>query len=288
MAKRACMVLVVSVLAFLVSAKQGVKPWSGVLYAQEVTSSPDVSAERSIGKAILLSALIPGLGQIYIGEKRGMFTGVAMVATDAFAIWRYAYNRSEGDSWKKDYQSWGRAHYRSSRFWKYVRDTVVVYSGYEGFGRCTDATIYDSTECWKAIERAFYLGEEGSDTYFDQIGRDPIYIFGWDDWNPYTIPNHEDSWTGWEPGMSLPERLPDTTSHRNHYNHLRDMADKSYGRAKAYAWVMVIGRVVSMIDAAMMIKMRNVEIGSLQLAPRLMLGRRSQGEGFNLTLALRF
>lgn len=255
---------------------------SSFAHAQEPVS------QKSLGKAMLLSCLVPGLGQIYIGEKRGVATGIAMVSTDALALWRYAYNRSEGDRWKKDYQSWAKVHYRSARFWKYVRDTVVVYSGYQDFGRCKDPSIYDSTECWRAIEKIFYLGVEGSDTYYDQIGRERIYIFGWDDWNPYSVPNHEDLWTDWQPGDAFPSLLPQTTDHRDHYNHLRRMADRNYGRANVYAWVMVIGRVVSMIDAAVMLKMRSFEIGSIEVSPRLSLARRTGQHGFDLSIGVRF
>lgn len=282
--------LVILILAFSACLESGLKVRLSILHAEEAypSNSSDRFSEKSAGKAILLSAIVPGLGQIYIGERRDLAIGIAMVATDAFAIWRYAYNKNEGNNWKKDYQSWARAHYKSSRYWKYVRDTVVVYSGYEDFGRCKDPSIYDSTECWKAIQKAFYLGIDGSETYYDQIGRDPIYIFGWDDWNPYTVPNHEDAWTNWQPGQSLPVNLPQTTEYRNHYNHLRDMADRSYGRANVYAWVMVIGRVVSMIDAAMMIRVRSFDIGLFEVSPRLAFGKRSGNHGFNLTFQLRF
>lgn len=260
--------------------------WTGL--GSSPAHAQETGEQKSLGKALLLSGLVPGLGQIYIGEKRGVATGIAMVTTDALAAWRYAYNRREGQRWKKDYQSWARVHYRSARFWKYVRDTVVVYSGYQDFGRCKDPSIYDSTECWKAIEKVFYLGLEGSDTYYDHIGRERIYIFGWDDWNPYSIPTHEDLWTGWQPGDAFPSSLPQTTDHRDHYNHLRHMADRSYGRANVYAWVMVIGRVVSMIDAAVMLKMRSFEIGSIEVSPRLSLDKRSGRDGFDLSIGMRF
>ena len=59
---------------------------------------------KSAARAMLLSALLPGLGEIYAGGRRGYATGAVMAATDLFSMWKYLDLNSDGDKKKSEYQ----------------------------------------------------------------------------------------------------------------------------------------------------------------------------------------
>ena len=50
---------------------------------------------------------------------------------------------------------------------------------------------------------------------------------------------------------------------------MREEADDFYEKADRYAWIMVIGRVVSMVDAAILVKLRNRDLAGIGSNPRL-------------------
>jgi hypothetical protein len=227
------------------------------------------SARKSVARAMLLSAVLPGLGQIYAGGRRGYIAGGVMAAADVVSLWGYFANNGKGDDKKSEYEAWARDHYSRQDFESYVQDTIVVFSGYDDFGFCTDPSIQDSVLCWQAIHTVFPLAEDGSGAFYEQIDADDRYVFGWDDWSTEGIEHPEDYWVDWDPYSALPAEIPHTSANRVRYQNVRDDADDFYGKADRFAWVMVIGRVVSMIDAAIMVKLRNRDIAGIGTNPRL-------------------
>jgi hypothetical protein len=278
---------------FAVLARLGVGQITDGAQADETLASgtPRPYGEKSVGKAMLLSAVIPGLGQIYAGGTRGYAVGGAMVAVDAFAATQYISKDGKGDDQKAEYQRWGDTYYSRDRFYDYVRDTVVVYSGYEGFSDCTDpvGSGYDSAGCWASISNAFPLSETNDAVFYEQIGVEDRYVFGWLDWDPYGVQNHEDLWLNWEPSNNLPSGIPTTSSSKDKYNQMRKEADDYYSKADQYAWIMVIGRVVSMVDAAILVRLRNRDLSGFGTNPRLTFDAKlSRNPNFKVALKMRF
>ena len=242
---------------------------------------------KSVAKAMVLSALLPGLGQIYVGGPRGYGVGGAMAALDVFSVWGYYENNSSGDDIKKEYRAYAGAHYDRERFVTYARDTVAVIAGKSGvtaFQDCSDDP--DNPDCHSAVDEAFPLSGHDDATFYEQIGDEDRYVFGWDDWDGENL---QDQWIGWEPTSPLPEGIPRTTPHRDHYRGLKQEADDYYGRADRYAWVMVVGRVVSMIDAAILVKLRNKDLAGVGDNPRLTFkAGLNGGPNFKVGLRMRF
>jgi hypothetical protein len=250
---------------------------------------PPGGSRKSVARAMLLSAVLPGLGQMYAGGTRGYAVGGAMAAVDVMSAWKYYDNNRKGDDIKSDYQAYARDHYSRSRFTEYVRDTVVVFSGSDVFETCTVPGSYDSSDCWSSIHNVFPLSDGDDAAFYEQIGDEARYVFGWDDWFPERTSAHADAWLDWDPYTSLPEGIPSTSSHKRHFAAMKDDADDYYGRADRYAWVMVIGRVVSMIDAAILVRLRNKEVAGIGGNPRLTFkAGLNGGPNFKVGLKMRF
>jgi hypothetical protein len=244
---------------------------------------------KSVARAMLLSAVLPGLGQMYAGGTRGYAVGGTMAAVDVISAWQYYDNNRKGDDRKSDYQALARDHYSRDRFVGYVRDTIVVFSGSDLFETCTVPGSYDSSACWNSIHNVFPLSDRDDAAYYEQIGDEDRFIFGWDDWDPYGTANHQDEWIDWDPYTSLPDGIPRTSARCEHYRSIKADADDYYGKADRYAWVMVIGRVVSMIDAAILVKVRNRDLAAVGSNPRLTLkAGLNGGPNFKVGLKVRF
>ena len=66
-------------------------------------------------------------------------------------------------------------------------------------------------------------------------------------------------------------------------------ADDYYGKADRFAWIMVIGRVVSMVDAAILVKLRNRDLTGFGTNPRLTFNAKLSGDpNFKVALKMRF
>jgi hypothetical protein len=121
-----------------------------------------------------------------------------------------------------EYKQFAQQHYSRDRFWSYVRDTVVVLSGHDDFMCCTDPGTYDSACCWAKIKLLFPLTEQDDDVFYQRIGDDDRYVFGWKDWNPYAVAHHEDCWVGWDPFGELPACIPTASAFRDSFLRLRE------------------------------------------------------------------
>jgi hypothetical protein len=247
--------------------------------------------EKSVVRAMLLSALLPGLGEIYAGGTRGYAVGGAMAALDALSIWRYVANNGSGDDEKGNYQAFARYHYSRDSLYAYVEAVVAPWSGSAELDKCRHSSVppdtYDRDACLEQKLSAFPLSPVGSDDYYQQLSGDDRYMMGWDDWDPYVVANHEVYWTGWNPGDPMPEGLPQTTANLEEYRRMRESADDFYSLSERYAWIMVVGRVVSMIDTAILVKIRNRDLAGLGTNPRLtfkadLLGSRSVRVGLKM------
>ncbi len=250
---------------------------------------PTSVGRKSVARAMLLSAVLPGLGQMYAGGRRGYAVGGTMAAVDVMSAWLYFDNNRKGDDRKTDYRAFASEHYSRDRFEKYVRDTIVALSPDPVFESCTDPGSYDSSACWTSIHNVFPLSDGDDAAYYEQIGDEYRYVFGWDDWYSGRTPNHADVWIDWDPYTALPATIPTTSVNRDIYRDMKSEADDFYGRADRYAWVMVIGRVVSMIDAAILVKLMNRDLASIGDNPRLTLkAGLNGGPNFKVGLKMRF
>jgi hypothetical protein len=251
--------------------------------------NPTDIGRKSVARAMLLSAVLPGLGQMYAGGRRGYYVGGAMAAVDVMSAWQYYDNNSKGDDVKTEYKAFARDHYDRDFFIEYVRDTVVVFSGSDVFESCTVPGSYDSTECWEKINSVFPLSDNNDAAFYEQIADEARYVFGWDDWFSDRTGDHADLWLDWNPYSSLPAGIPGTSANREHFRDLKKEADDYYGKADRYAWIMVVGRVVSMIDAAILVKLRNRDLAGFGDNPRLAFkAGLDGGPNFRVGLKMRF
>jgi hypothetical protein len=234
---------------------------------QTVTTPGQVPSHRAYVAPVLLSALVPGAGEIYLGHWK---RGVPLVAVDVATWIFFGHFRSEGSDLRDQYEAFADAH------WFYSGDTNG--NGTIDFGE---------TPGWQENLRQYYDGqsgpeydfydpsspynctcpyipkEEDAQHYYENIGKYLYYYPGWDDW----------AWNG-DPATS------DSQAHRLQYASMRQESNDNYDNATSMVVVAMLTRLGSVVQSALLVRNQQKQ---LQLRPVGLSGR-----GAGLRLAWRY
>lgn len=214
------------------------------------TMQPD---QKSVGKAVLFSALLPGAGEFYSNSyiKAAAFLAVEI---GAWAV-NISYHK-KGDKKDSEFKLFADDNWNEYRYWSYVNWVAANDPNYEG-------TTYPYREVpapdggkWYLIEEYYYNNEREqvlatlrqveadrfshrlpstkTQQYYEMIGKYPMQ-FG----NAWSDANFEKIYSG-------PSNI---TSNNNYYMDMRDDANRLYDIAQYGAMTALINHVVSAIDA---------------------------------------
>lgn len=151
--------------------------------------------QRPPGLAFLFSAILPGAGQLYNGNRRGY----AFLGIEAVAWFTRLHYSNAGDTRRDDYRRFADRHWDLQRYRDSQNLDGCVWS--EG-ADSTIATLYES----------------GGGRYYEEIGRDD-YRCGWDDY---------DEGLATDPAARSPHRR-EYLDFRATENSLRDKASLALG-----------------------------------------------------------
>jgi hypothetical protein len=194
------------------------------------------SAERkSPARAFLLSALLPGLGELYVGSPRGyVFMGVEA------ATWiTYASYKSSSNSKEEELFDYADKHFSIGAF----SDNCVGQPGQP----CSEAV--------QTIE-GFYADDRAE--YYEIISKNPIYKPGWgvdvDEQGNFTYENGSppdcpggscnDDFRTW-----VSDQAAKQDEHYASYNELRDDRNSLDKTARGMTMVALVNHLVSAWDA---------------------------------------
>ena len=219
----------------------------------------EVVRPKSTLRAMLLSALVPGLGQMYVGGRRGYLTGSMLLGIDMISIYKYVDLNNEGDDLRDAYRHYAERHYSRDALDTYIREEIAGDN--PEFAFCKEGGDFeDPDKCDSVLYYYFPLVDD--DHFYEQIDRDDRFAFGWDDWVDEN-PGSPYNWDSWDPDSEIPEAIETRTPHRLVYESMRNEANDAYSSADKFAWIMLIGRVVSVVDALILTRIHNSQIASL-------------------------
>ena len=257
--------------------------------------------------AFFLSALLPGLGQVYTGSK---LRSLPYFAAEAFSwIWYGAW-RKEGSNLEEEFEAFADEHWHYDESGGY---RGLTYVGYKEFVWNNDPTLIfrenptreDSLRAVGThnLEATFTSVRRDDGTvelrdkdqqYYELIGKYDQFVWGWDDIDPNEVSYvsvtqlKEDS----RREGKLRDEVHNASQRRFEYEALRKDSNDALNRANIGLWVALGNRVFSAIDAALMAKRVNEGSMAGEIEGRLRVrlaerGQRGEREAL-LVLSKRF
>ncbi len=175
------------------------------------------AARRSVARAAIFSAVLPGAGQVY---NRSYLKGLLFLGVEVGAWAAYAKYNSSGNRKTDEFERFADQHWSESEYWASID---------RAFG-CSPG----DRECEKQKERenfSHYLPDTKNQTYYENIGKYDQFNAGWDD-----------SISG--------EILQRDSQNRQAYTTMRRLANDQFRKATLSSSVVMVNHLVSMVEAA--------------------------------------
>jgi hypothetical protein len=180
--------------------------------------------ERSVGKALLFSAVIPGTGQFY---NKSFLKGLAFVGIEIGAWAVNAIYTKSGNDKEAQFERYADAHWSEDVYWDFIYSACTQDPNGAGYD-CSRNNLA-SLRRWERNRFSHYLPEEKNQTYYENIGKYDQFNVGWDD-------------TDTELGRD--------SANRELYSRMRKSANDQFRLATYGASVVLVNHVLSMLDAA--------------------------------------
>jgi|WetSurMetagenome_2_1015567.scaffolds.fasta_scaffold22978_3 hypothetical protein len=183
---------------------------------------------RNTAVAILASAILPGMGELYCyRSSRDPWTLArvpVLLAAEGYFWYSYYDNHKTGKDFKRDYEAYGDAHWSLDRF-------LQNHPCCKGLGGCDSWQDYNDG-CRNDYNYFFFTPrEQDPEEYYENMGKYNAFAFGWDDALDYENPEFTYS-----------------TAHRTYYVSLRNESDRYLLKADQRLMGLIVNRVVSMLD----------------------------------------
>jgi hypothetical protein len=193
-------------------------------FTDSLNTAPAKPQERSVGKAMLFSAAIPGAGQFY---NKSWLKGLAFVGIEAGAIAINAIYTQRGNDQEGVFERYADAHWSEEEYW----DSIFAMCQRDQHSAVYNCRRDDlaSLRRWERDHFSHFLPEEKNQTYYENIGKYDQFNIGWDDTNV---------------------ELGRDSVNREAYTKMRKKANDQFKIATYGASAILINHVFSMFDAA--------------------------------------
>ncbi len=253
------------------SVQMAVWPFSG----KEDSGESGALQPKSTRKAFFLSMLIPGLGETYVGSKRGIF----FFAVEAFSWWMYTTNTNEGKDLEKDFHRYADSHWHYTsttasdgaeldhNYWKWLQYHFRQVDKPDDIDPYDFATVNAQLESTVQNSNSSIFGHSihnlpstKTQQYYEMIGKYPQFVYGWEDvadplLNP-TIINEQDD-VNFNVAVNLVK-----SNMRMHYEDMRDDSNQKLKAGQRGIHVMILSRVVSAVHAGRLAYKHNQSLKS--------------------------
>ncbi len=193
-------------------------------YFVDSLNAPAAKPERSVGKALLFSAVIPGSGQLY---NKSLLKGLAFFGIEIGAWAINAVYTQRGNEQEREFERYADAHWSEQEYW----DSIFAMCQRDPQSAAYNCRRDDlkSLRRWERDHFSHFLPEEKNQTYYENIGKYDQFNFGWDDSN---------------------SELGRDSAKRELYTRMRKKANDQFRIATYGASAVLVNHVLSMLEAA--------------------------------------
>ena len=187
------------------------------------------------GLPMLMSLVLPGAGEAYLGYKRGYL----MMALDV-AVWFGVKNyHNKGNDLRDEYYAFADAHWSEAKlagaFDDLYWDEYIAGVGQEWFPEIID---YRDLSLW--VSR-----QDDEREYYENLGKWDQFVFGWDDFR------HPDDIDGYDPTGALEDlKQPGVSRNREKYRSLREESNDQFTKRDRLLYLNIAARVFSVFQVA--------------------------------------
>ncbi len=255
---------------------------------EDQTAQPGVEIEGKLvpGKALLLSAILPGAGQYY---AKSPFWAAAFLAIEIGAWAGVAVNHGEGMDKEDEYLAYADAH------WIYgepdVGEIFESYFAYEywcasffgsnGISGSGDDEYEGSQTLWEGLtwaQKRDYLPTNGftheidptdrDQQYYEMIGKYGQFATGWEDYNEAYHEAYPPEGQPWQTSSSI-------TPMRDNYLTIRKDSNDALDMSKNFTMVVLANHLISALHAGFTVTKKNKRLaqeqtieGAFNVAPK--------------------
>jgi hypothetical protein len=239
---------------------------TGTLAASDLGGSPEFGetvavssgSGGSFGKALpmLMSAVLPGAGQVYLGLKQdrrsALVWGAGFLAADIFSWTQVVHNNERGLEKKDEYYAFADEH------WNEEKLAAAYNSGYPPGGPydyvANLGTEYfhfldaDQSPIGGYTEIPLWVSQEADRReYYENLGKWDQFVFGWDDFR-----DPREFLTGVNPNQPESPWLDDprTSVNRETYRQMRRDSNDYFSKRDRFVYLSLGLRVVSVLHVA--------------------------------------
>jgi hypothetical protein len=184
---------------------------------------------------VLLSTLMPGVGEIYLGYR---WRGAALVTLEVAAWAGYFYYRNEGLDSREAYESF------ADQYWNYQKWIGDHKDGGQGY------TLEELEEAGRnkagSQDWPGYIPwvskEEDKQHYYENIGKYDWFISGWQDYDPnFTDPNTDSGFM-------------EDTALRDEYRSMRKESNDQLDNSNKFVYLSIGVRVFSIVETLILVR----------------------------------
>ena len=209
-------------------------------FQPQALNSPSQNGVKSVPKALLFSAVIPGSGQIY---SRSYLKGLAFLVIEAAALTGHFRFNSEGNRLEDRFEADANTQWDEDAYWNWMQEICV--------GECNSM---DDLRSYERANFSHFLPEEKNQPYYENIGKYNQFIIGWQEFReeilPVEIGEEPFTYAHYQSGELNGKDLRTISAQRTAYTELQDDSDRNFKRATTLASVLLLNHVISALDAA--------------------------------------
>jgi hypothetical protein len=217
-----------------------------VLSFQETV--PPSSDTKSVAKAVLFSAVLPGSGQFYNGS---ILKSIAFLMIEAGAIYGHIHFQNRGNDLENRFEADADRLWDEDAYW----DWISIISG-------IDRANMDGLRAYEHDNFSHFLPEQKSQQYYENIGKYDQFVVGWQDFREQTLNGNLANlrYEDYLRGSYNDQDLTTISPYRNAYVNLRADANRNFKRATTMITAVIFNHVVSALDAGWSAKRHNQKI----------------------------
>ena len=180
--------------------------------------------KKSIPKAVLFSALVPGSGEAYAGSY---LKGAAFLVIEAAALVGNIHYNNKGNDLEAAFRTYADGNWVENDYWNWMSQVSGI-----------ERSDLDGLRAYERQTFSHFLPEKKNQQYYENIGKYNQFVAGWVDvtYQTYSLDLYK---SGKKPDSPL----------REDYTVQRKDANDNFQRATNLATVIIFNHIISMFDA---------------------------------------